>query len=151
MQETWVPSLGQEDPLEKGNGNPLQYSRLTHSNILAWKIPWTEEPGSLQSMGLQRFRHSWAAKQQTSNEVPQQFILEGRSPANSTGWQVLRAADFSAMCPPNKTRISALNGREGSSWVFYLSPRSSGWSLYLLFLYSLGFSCIQSLIIWIYH
>ena len=88
-----------------------------------------------------------AAKQQTSSEVPQQFTLEGRSPANSTGWQVLRAADLSAMCPPNKIRISALKGREGSSWVFYLSPRSSGWSLYLLFLYSLGFSCIQSLII----
>ena len=37
MQETWVPSLGQEDPLEKGTA--------THSSILAWKIPWTEEPG----------------------------------------------------------------------------------------------------------
>ena len=45
MQETWVPSLGQEDPLEKG--------MATHSSILAWEIPWTEEPGRLQSMGLQ--------------------------------------------------------------------------------------------------
>ena len=45
MQETWVPSLGQEDPLEKG--------MATHSSILAWEIPWTEEPGGLQSMGLQ--------------------------------------------------------------------------------------------------
>ena len=49
MQETWVPSLGQEDPLEKG--------MATHSHILAWKIPWTEEPGGLQSMGSQRVRH----------------------------------------------------------------------------------------------
>ena len=49
MQETWVSSLGREDPLEKG--------RATHSSILAWKIPWTEEPGGLQSMGLQRIRH----------------------------------------------------------------------------------------------
>ena len=39
MQETWVPSLGQEEPLEKG--------MATHSNVLAWKIPWTEEPGGL--------------------------------------------------------------------------------------------------------
>ena len=45
MQETWVRSLGGEDPLEEG--------MATHSSILAWRIPWTEEPGGLQSMGLQ--------------------------------------------------------------------------------------------------
>ena len=46
MQETWVQSLGCEDPLEKG--------MATHSSILTWRIPWTEEPGGLQSMGSQR-------------------------------------------------------------------------------------------------
>ena len=46
MKETWVQSLGQEEPLEKG--------MATNSSILAWKIPWTEEPGVLQSMGSQR-------------------------------------------------------------------------------------------------
>ena len=46
MQETQVQSLGQKDPLEK--------KRATHSSILAWRIPWMEEPGGLQSMGLQR-------------------------------------------------------------------------------------------------
>ena len=45
----WVQFLGQEDALEK--------EMATHSSILAWKIPWTEEPGGLQSMGLQRVRH----------------------------------------------------------------------------------------------
>ena len=45
VPETWVPSLGQEDPLEKG--------MATHSSILAWRIPWAEEPGGLQSTGLQ--------------------------------------------------------------------------------------------------
>ena len=45
MQETGVQSLGQEDPLEK--------EMVTHPNILAWEIPWTEEPGGLQSMGFQ--------------------------------------------------------------------------------------------------
>ena len=50
MQETWVCSLGQEDPLEKGMG--------THSSILAWRIPRTEEPGGLQSMGSQRVGHN---------------------------------------------------------------------------------------------
>jgi len=46
MWEIWVGSLGQEDPLEKG--------MAVHSSILAWRIPWTEEPGGLQSIGLQR-------------------------------------------------------------------------------------------------
>ena len=49
MQETWVRSLGQEDPLEK--------EMATHSSILAWKIPWTEEHGGLQSTGSQRVGH----------------------------------------------------------------------------------------------
>ena len=49
MWETWVQSLGWEDPLEEG--------MATHSSILAWRIPWTEEPGGLQSMGLQRVGH----------------------------------------------------------------------------------------------
>ena len=49
MLETWVRSLGQEDPLEK--------EMATHSSILAWRIPWREEPGRLQSMGSQRVGH----------------------------------------------------------------------------------------------
>ena len=44
IQETWVHSLGQDDPLEKG--------MATYSSIIAWRIPWTEEPGGLQSMGV---------------------------------------------------------------------------------------------------
>ena len=52
VRMTWIRSLGWEDPLEKG--------MATHSSILAWRIPWTEEPGRLQSMGLQRVRHDWA-------------------------------------------------------------------------------------------
>ena len=50
MQETRVQSLGWEDPLEK--------EMAAHSSILAWKIPWTEEPGGLQSMGLQKVGHN---------------------------------------------------------------------------------------------
>ena len=49
-RETWVRSLGQEDPLEEG--------MATHSSILAWRIPWTEEPGGLQPMELQRVGHN---------------------------------------------------------------------------------------------
>ena len=51
MRETWVRSLGQEDPLEK--------EMATHSSILAWRIPWTEEHGGLQSTGSQRVGHNW--------------------------------------------------------------------------------------------
>ena len=51
MQETWIWSLGQEDHLEKGIA--------THSSIHGWRIPWTEEPGGLQSMGSQKVRHNW--------------------------------------------------------------------------------------------
>ena len=49
MLETWVQYLGWEDPLEEG--------MATHSSVLAWKIPWSEEPGRLQSTGLQRVGH----------------------------------------------------------------------------------------------
>ena len=52
IQETRVRSLGREDPLEK--------EMATHSSTLAWRIPWREEPGRLQSMGLKRVRHDWA-------------------------------------------------------------------------------------------
>ena len=54
-QETWVLSLDQEDPPEK--------DVATHSSILAWEIAWTEEPGRLQSVGLQRAGHDWATEQ----------------------------------------------------------------------------------------
>ena len=65
MQEVRVRSLGWEDPLEEG--------MKTHSSILAWRIPWTEESGGLQSMGSQRVGHDW------SNEAPKHLRqkLEG--------------------------------------------------------------------------
>ena len=50
MQKTWVQSLGREDPLEK--------RMITHSSVLAWRFPWTEEPSRLQSMPSQRVRHN---------------------------------------------------------------------------------------------
>ena len=72
MWETWVQSLGQEDPLEKGIA--------THSSILAWRIPWSEEPGRLQSMGSQRVGHDWLTHTHqsallSSNALKAQAIL----------------------------------------------------------------------------
>ena len=58
MQEMQVQSLGWEDPLEK--------KMATHSGTVAWEIPWTEEPGGLQSMGSQRVGHDLATKEQQS-------------------------------------------------------------------------------------
>ena len=58
MKDAWVWSLGQEDNLEK--------EMATHSSILAWEIPWTEEPGGLQLMGSQRVSHDWATKHITT-------------------------------------------------------------------------------------
>ena len=60
MRETWVQSLGWEDLLEK--------EMATHCSILAWKIPWMEEPGRLQSMGSQRVKHHWATSLISSSE-----------------------------------------------------------------------------------
>ena len=71
MQETQVQSLGWEDPLEK--------EMATHSSTLSWKIPWTQEPGRLHCMGLQRVRYDWATSlslslsrwwQKVSNQCP---------------------------------------------------------------------------------
>ena len=58
MQETWIQSLGWEDPLEEG--------MATHCSILAWRIPWTEELGGLQPMGSQRGRHDGMTEHSTT-------------------------------------------------------------------------------------
>ena len=65
-QDTRVWSLGWEDPLEKG--------MATHSSILAWRIPWTEKPGGLQSMGLQRVGHDLATEQECTHSKLDHFI-----------------------------------------------------------------------------
>ena len=67
MEETQVQFLGGKDSLEKG--------RTAHSRILAWEIPWREEPGGLQSMVLQRVRHNWETKNATqhNNKIDNQW------------------------------------------------------------------------------
>ena len=76
MQETRAWSLGWEDPLEKG--------MATHSSILAWRIPWIEEPGGLQSMGSQRVEHNWVTRKTWS---PQHF-QKSHFPFLTTWWQI---------------------------------------------------------------
>ena len=74
VQKTQVRFLGWEDPLEK--------EMATHSSILAWRIPWTEEPGGLRSMGLQRVRHDLATKP----PPPPQKELHRRDSRLGSGW-----------------------------------------------------------------
>ena len=90
MQETRVPSLGWEDPLEKG------MATHSHSNILAWEMPWTEEPCGLQPMGSQRGGHDLANKQQQispyrlvgSSHIQRTQTRAWRAtrPINTVGW-----------------------------------------------------------------
>ena len=68
MQEGQVQSLGQEDPLEKGTA--------THSSILAWRIPWTEEPGGLKSMWSQRDRHNLSNLAHTHTHTCKTEVLQ---------------------------------------------------------------------------
>ena len=67
MQEAWVHSLGQKDPLEKG--------MAIHSSIRAWKIPWTEEPGRLQSLELERIGLDWETNTFTFTNLFRNLIL----------------------------------------------------------------------------
>ena len=87
MQETWVGSLGQEDPLEKG--------MATHSRILAWRSPWMEEPGGLQSMGWQRVRHN-----QVSNTLSLLSVCRHNVYYIQENWLLLTDKELVCACYP---------------------------------------------------
>ena len=93
MRETWVRSLGWEDPLEK--------EMAIHSSTIAWKIPWTEKPGRLQSMGLQRVGHNWA----TLLLLKQTFETRGNGiPSLLTGGEI---CDYPHTCGGSECKESA--------------------------------------------
>ena len=109
-QETWVRSLGREDSLEEGTS--------THFSILAWRIPWTEEPGRLQSIGSQVKRLSTQAPRKTGRAA---------SPEEGTGQQrkgvgalrgVFSPASATASLDLHKTQSLALLGRGMTSSLF---------------------------------
>ena len=101
IQETRVQSLGWEDPLEKG--------MASYSSILAWRIPWTEEPVRLQSVGLQRVRHDWV----TNTHIL--ILQQSKNPnTNITVGNKSPAALFQAMClAPTPTCHSCLTSDQG--------------------------------------
>ena len=90
MWETQVQSLGWEDPLEK--------EMVNHSSILAWRIPWTEKPGRLQSMGSQRLRHDWVTSTSTSLLQWTTFCPHFYPPA-SFSTTALITPDLFIICP----------------------------------------------------
>ena len=102
VQKTWVWSLGQEDPLEKG--------MATHSSILAWRIPWTEKPGGLKSVGSQRVGHNWITltKRGDTNRHREDAMWQWR--------QRLRWCGLKPSNSKNCLQLSeAARGKEGSS------------------------------------
>ena len=102
MQETremWVWSLGGEDPLEE--------RMATHSSILAWRMPWTEEPGGLQSMGSQRARHDWACTcmhNSIKSKIPEISLMKDLYKTTRLCWK--------------KSKMTQTNGKISShSWI----------------------------------
>ena len=106
MWETRVWSLGGEDPLEKG--------MAPHSSILAWKIPWMEEPGGLQSMGWQRIGQDWVPSLELSLSHychhPYQSLASGQTSGGNTAPPISRKLDYRFTEPDythqNKTQFS---------------------------------------------
>ena len=105
IQETWVWPLGWEDPLEKGTA--------TQFSVLAWRVPWTEEPGGLQPMGVARVRQDWATNTfsfRTLTFLLQLWELQGRFPIGSCH----------LLCP----------GPEGSQKLEALFPQLMFWFIF---------------------
>ena len=96
VQKTQVWSLGQEDPLEKGMAN--------HSSILVWRIPWTEEPRGLQSLGSQRVRHDWVTDTFTFKEYlyPLSEKALGRSTESNSFTHAIFSSVFLALGWPEQ-------------------------------------------------
>ena len=90
MLEIWLQSLDQEDPLEK--------DMATYPSILAWRIPWTEEPGGLQSTGAQRVGHNWAINTLQAPTLPGKHLLSPPPQIESTCY-VLPPHRTDAMVP----------------------------------------------------
>ena len=114
MQEKQVWSLGQEDPLEA--------EMATHSSILAWRIPWTEEPSRLQPMRWQRVRHSWMTEEQKHTHNTE---TTGHPSAHSRIYEtVFRNTDVSSGSR-NRTAYGAAQGSEWSSLHIMGSVKST--------------------------
>ena len=113
MRESWVPSLDQEDPLKKG--------MAIHSSILAWRIPWTEEPGGLQSMELQRVRHDWAANSFTFTFIYRQNVLHPFPHSSQQSQQVycndIHLTDEDMKAQRDKLHLTCIASKNCNSFI----------------------------------
>ena len=105
MQDTLVRSLGWEDPLEK--------EMATHSSILSWREPWTEEPGGLQSMGSQKVRHHWTTNTFTLRELWPLIDFPGGSDG--------KASAYSAGDPGSIPGLGRSPGEGNGNWLQYFA------------------------------
>ena len=118
--ETWILSLGWEDPLEE--------SMVPHSSILAWRNPWTEEPGGLRSIGLQKVRHNWSDLACTTLLLFTQILPSACYPDMMSGWSC--SSYFMTMRPLTQGQVATFTkeGREErtescvTSWTVELGP-----------------------------
>ena len=118
MRETWVGSLGWEDPLEK--------EMATHSNTLAWKIQWMEEPGGLQSMGSQRVRQDWATSLSLLSEASISLLTRPHKDISRKQLQFTHLGSWWWTGRPGVLRFMGLQ-RVGHDWVTELN-----WSLVIM-------------------
>ena len=107
MQETWVWSLGWEDPLEKG--------MATHSSILAWRIPWTEEPGRIQFIGYQRVGHDWVTFSSSHVWMWELDYKENWAPKNWCFWTVVLEKTLES--PLDCKGFQPVHPKGNQSWV----------------------------------
>ena len=109
MWETQVRSLGREDPLEK--------EMATHSSILTWRIPWMEEPGRLQSMGLQRVGHDWATSLHFTSLHFMSCLEEGSPNKYQLNGQKKERIEATAHTSVESSSNNATLGHPGPPWV----------------------------------
>ena len=116
MQETRVRSLGREDPLEK--------EMATHTSILAWKIPWTEDPGRLQLMGSQTVRHDWATslhfrkKWKNRKEGFWEFVVGGNN----------SSIIFSISSNPHIKKAEQLESKTSNTYATFTTKIGEQWT-----------------------
>ena len=123
-QEMWVRSLGREDAVEKG--------MATHSSILAWQVPWTEEPGGLQSMGSQRVGHDWAHSHANLASALR-FLSISPSVAFPTFWVSPQPHPFPPSEGPASGRLGSSTAKlQGGFCADGLVPDYSGWGNILM-------------------
>ena len=115
MQETQVWSLGQKDPLEK--------EMATHSSVLAWRIPWTEEPGRQQSVGLQRAGHNWGTNTALSYILSPFCTIQGDELNNISKWSTSYSSEFMKVTSYGKKDFAHVINETGRwFWIIQVAP-----------------------------